>query len=146
MQCPDCGLNRYHPKRKILHGVRVGKDVMRAYSTLVLLLLVGCAEFLPPEDWKALDPPGQYRVWYQEAEQCLNARRAFEDIVWRAVQATTFGCGGRDDAVGCLVLPYTIYLAQLTLGSELVVKTEIIHYIRQNGLHDNLLLRCGGIM
>jgi hypothetical protein len=112
---------------------------------LLLLLLGACVEpFNPSAGWNQFEPPGQYRVWHAEVQTCTFAWRSFDNIVWRKVHAYVFHCGDRDDAIGCLDLPDTIYLAKLTLNSSIVVKSELIHYVRQNGLHDALFTRCGG--
>ena len=110
----------------------------------LLLLLGACNVFDPPEGWDEFIAPHQYNIWHAEVQNCVNEQRSFDDIVWRKVYANNFYCGGRDDATGCFVYPHTIYLARLTLNSETTVKAEIIHYIRQNGLHDALFKQCGG--
>lgn len=115
---------------------------LRAWCAALVLLLGACNVFDPPEGWDEFDPPAQYRVWHAEVQVCVGERRRFDDVVWRKVRAFMFHCGDRDDAIGCLSRPNTIYLAQLTLNSPGVVKAELIHYVRQNGLHDALFSRC----
>ena len=107
-----------------------------------LLLIGACTVFDPLEGWSEFTPPDQYRFWHAEVQTCVLSNRSFDDIIWRKVHAYVFHCGDRDDAIGCLDLPNTIYLAQLTLNAPLVVKAELIHYVRQNGLHDALFERC----
>ena len=111
-------------------------------AACLALLLGACNVFDPPEGWDEFDPPAQYRIWHAEVQTCTSAWRSFDDLTWRKVRAPTFYCGGLDDAIGCLVYPSTIYLAQLTLGSSPVVKAELIHYVRQSSLHDALYTRC----
>ena len=77
-------------------------------------------------------------------EFCVGAWRAFDDLMWRKVYAPVFRCGDVDGATACLARPSTIYLAQPVLHSQWTVKAELIHYVRRNGLHDGLALRCSG--
>ena len=114
------------------------------FLVVSLLLLTGCAGvFEPSDEWAEFEPPHEYRAWHREVEACVGARRAFEDIVWREVYARLFFCGGFD-ALGCYAAPRTIYLVEHALHAELVVKAEIVHYVRRNGLHDDLAKQCEG--
>ena len=110
----------------------------------LLLLLGACNVFEPPEPWGDFDPPVQYRLWHAEVQTCISDKRSFDEIIWRKVYVEVFHCRRSSDptAIGCFVQPNIIYLAQLTLNSEIVVKTEVVHYVRQNGLHDALLKLC----
>lgn len=106
------------------------------------LLLSACNVFDPPEPWDEFEPPAQYRAWHAEVQACVGARRSFDDLAWRKVYAETFHCGGGDNMIGCLAYPSTIYLAERALNASPVVKAELVHYARQNGLHDTLFARC----
>ena len=108
----------------------------------LLLLLSACNVFEPPESWDEFEPPTKYRVWHNEVQTCISEERSFDKIIWRKVHANKFHCGNSDDAVGCLAHPRTIYITQMSLNSALVVKSELIHYVRQNGLHDSLFWGC----
>ena len=107
-----------------------------------LLLLSACNVFEPPEGWTELRPPAQYRIWHAEVQTCISEKRSFDKIIWREVHATKFLCGDSTNAIGCMVFPNTIYLAQLSLNSAFVVKGELIHYIRQSSPHDSLHMSC----
>ena len=111
-------------------------------AACLALALGACNVFEPPEGWDEFDPPPQYRLWHAEVQTCVGARRPFDDLTWRKVYAETFHCGGLDNATGCLAYPSTIYIVERALRASPVVKAEIVHYVRQNGLHDTLYTRC----
>ena len=113
-------------------------------NLFLVLLLGACNVFDPPEGWDEFDPPTQYRLWHAEVQTCVGAQRSFDDLVWRKVHTRTFHCGDMDDAIGCFAHPNTIYLVELVLNAAPVVKAELIHYVRQNGSHDELFTTCGG--
>ena len=112
---------------------------------LSLVLVLGCGKmFEPVEEWVPFDPPIQYRVWHNEVENCLGARRSFEKIQWRKVLGwpPVFGCGGSDIASGCYVSPNVIYIVESALNSSPIVKAEIAHYVVNNTKHDYLHEKC----
>ena len=112
---------------------------------LPLILISGCAfePFEPSESWVEFNPPIKYRIWYGEAERCIGIQRPFEDIIWRKVEVfpNVFYCGEKK-ATGCFVHPNTIYIVSGAINYEPTVKTEMIHFIRQNGKHDQLYFKC----
>ena len=113
--------------------------------SILLVLLTGCVSaFEPSERWIEFDPPAYYQTWHQEVETCLGVQRSFEDIRWRKVYDGAFTCGAMAGAGGCFIRPKTIYLMEKYLDLEWLVKAELIHYVRQNGWHDELFYQCGG--
>lgn len=115
--------------------------------SFAVVLISGCTVFEPPESWVEFDPPLEYHIWYPEVERCIGVRRPFEKIIWRKVEVfpNVFHCGGSDKATGCFARPNVIYIVSGAINDEPTVKSEMIHYIRQSGKHDQLFFRCGEV-
>ena len=108
-----------------------------------VLLLLGCVgTFEPSEEWEAFVPPPSYHAWHAQVETCVAGRRPFEDVVWRKIHSRAFTCVGFPDKWGCFISPRTIYIVVWLMDDERLVKTELVHYVRQDVAHDSLHARC----
>lgn len=93
---------------------------------LALALGFGC---LTPFDVPAgllIDPPPEYRIWWDQVERCVGTRRDFYEVEWFAGEPTT---DTGDELTGAWTAPRFIVLRPFYLTSEPAVKHEMLHHL-----------------
>jgi hypothetical protein len=92
---------------------------------LIVCSLTGCNRFEPSE-YAPLDPPAQYRAWWDSTEACSGLQGNFDRVHWFVVPGEDFECPtGR--CSGRWEEPHTVYLAEGWMAHEMVVRHEMLH-------------------
>ena len=102
---------------------------------LLALLLVACTNPFIPEGTARIDPPPEYRVWWEASRACINRPefRAFEDIEWYWSPDLLKGSDG-EDALG-LTIENRVYLFVDVAQTPWVIQHELVHAINRLGAH-----------
>lgn len=110
----------------------------------LLILLAGCASPTIPEGTVRIDPPAEYRTWWEASRACVNHRevRRFESVAWYVTPEQPISSDGQKGAA--LEEDGRIYLWAPYADRPWVIQHELVHAI--NGIHDHPadpFVRCG---
>lgn len=109
-------------------------------SVIGFVLLMGCSDFMAPEGTLRIQPPAEWKVWWNEAQPCINKeqKRRWSEIEWYVTPGYVPFEG--DSAAG-LTHNNEIYISSYALESgfpmELrrIVVHELVHAIDK--IHDH---------
>ncbi len=107
-------------------------------ALLFLLAVTACRSAVEPADRVALDPPNEYRVWWNVTRQCVGRPEAdFNRIRWWTATDVLVD----ELASGLWVRDHDIYLRPEKVDAERVVRHEMIHDLLQSGDHESPFFR-----
>ena len=110
---------------------------------LLVVLLVACLSFGPSVRLVNLQHlysiPDDYPAWHHEAENCMSISRNFNKIRWSVADSIIIG---GDEKWGIWMKPRGIVILKHHIHKKSTIKHEIIHYLRQNGVHDWKIGHC----
>lgn len=109
-------------------------------SVVGLVLLMGCSDFMAPEGTLRMQPPAEWKVWWNEAQPCINKeqKRDWSDVEWYVTPGYVPFEG--DSAAG-LTHNNEIYISSYALYDAFpielrrVVIHELVHAIDK--IHDH---------
>jgi len=107
-------------------------DARRVISKAWLLAFLGCATpFAPPEGTVRIDPPPEYRLWWEASRECVDKPevRRFEDIEWYVSEEILVLDGRR---LAGLTEGNRVYLSALFAETPMVIQHELVHAV--NGI------------
>ena len=106
--------------------------VLRAL--VVVLAVAGCSNALAPQDRVRLDPPAEYRSWWDTTRECVGQPAAdFGRIRWWMAYD-----GLKELKMkGLWVRRHDIYVRSDALATEIVVRHEMVHDLLQLGDHES---------
>lgn len=90
------------------------------------LALATCAALFEPNGLIRFTPPDHYREIWDSAEACTGAHGNFNHVVWYVLPGNSFPAP-TGTAIGYWQRPNRIYLAHDWLGTDWVIKHEMIH-------------------
>lgn len=94
-------------------------------------LVAACVTPLDIPVGRVIDPPAEYRIWWDEVERCVGKHRDFFEVEWLTGAPTT---QDGDDLTGAWSPPRFIIMRPFYLTSEPAVKHEIVHHLTQGHL------------
>jgi hypothetical protein len=89
------------------------------------MTVVGCSSFEPSGD-VPMQPPAEYRTWYEKTVACSGLQGDFDRIRWYAVPGDGFDCPS-GKCVGRWNSDHKIFVASAYESNEMVVRHEILH-------------------
>lgn len=127
-------------------------------TVLLLLILCGCQAdaLFRPLSYQLFAPPSVYATWWAATEECVGVRGDFGRVGWGVMEDDSLGMfwarepdgQGRSWqvlAAGLWVPSHLILLSRSHVGTEYVVRHEMVHELRQVPGHGVLFLdRCSG--
>lgn len=100
---------------------------------LAILLLAGCADPFIPEGTVRIDPPPEYRVWWEASRACVAKREwvAFERVEWYITPDYPVSSDGQAGAA--LAVENRIYIVEWYRDQPWVIQHELVHVV--NAIH-----------
>jgi hypothetical protein len=93
--------------------------------SVVLVAVAACSSFEPAGD-HPMQPPDQYRAWFEKTRACSGLNGDFDRIKWFVVDGDEFDCPS-GKCVGRWNDDHSIFIARAYAENEMVVRHEILH-------------------